>query len=56
MKDKILKLIEELEKQESYLISKYEEAISDENEDYFMGKWFEVNKIRKELQVIVDEE
>ena len=49
MKDKILKLIEELEKQESYLISKYEEAISDENEDYFMGKWFEVNKIRKEL-------
>lgn len=56
MKEKIEKLIEELEKKECYLQTRYEETPSEENENYYLGKWFEVNMIRKELQEILDEE
>lgn len=56
MEEKIEKLIEKLEEREDYLIYRYEEAVNEETEDYYMGKWSEVNKLRKELQEILDEE
>lgn len=56
MKEEIKKLIEKLILREDYLIYRYEEAVNEETEDYYMGKWYEVNKLRKELQEILDEE
>lgn len=56
MKEKIEKLIEELEKKEEYLNSRYEITPTEESKDYYLGKWFEVNMIRRELQEILDEE
>lgn len=53
MKEKIEKLLKEIEEREEYLNRQYDEAISDKSEDYYLGKWFEVNSIRRSLQEIL---
>ena len=57
MKEKIKKLIEELEERESYLDSRYSKYYESEQlSDYYLGKWYEVNMIKRELQEILNEE
>lgn len=56
MKEKIEKLLKEIEEREEYLSNQYDEAISEESEDYYLAKWYEVNSIRRSLQEILKDE
>lgn len=56
MKEKLLKLLAKIKEQELYLSERIDSTISKSENEIFIGKWYEVQKIRKELEEILNEE
>lgn len=56
MKEKVIKLLNEVKERELYLYGKLENCLNQKENEYWLGKWHEVNIIRAELEKILNEE
>lgn len=56
MKKELEELIEKLKEREEYLLNKEEITSNKETKDYYLGKWYEVNRIRTSLEEIIEDE
>ena len=56
MKERLVKLIKEMEERKEYLDKRYDEANMyghTESAEYYLGKWGEVNNYLQELEAIL---